>query len=155
MADEDFETLTVRLPKTLKATVEAVAHASGITITAFVRESLEAAIAPKTRTYELPGFSAKFSAFMEEHYGKEIMLLVEEPSGRRIFHDGALLPPTTNRALTNESLVTLVGEGFHGATVPRRDIVGWVSWNTRAEYDSLVRVLIDMGWHPGRTRRLA
>lgn len=152
MADEATDTLTIRIPRGLKALVEEAAKARGMTVTGVVRQALQETIIPAGRLYQHPGLSEAFEKFLEDARGKRVMLLViDERSGMRYFFEG-----TVDRDLTNESIVAISRKHARSPwIIPRRDVVAWVEdpavinrvalsltqqgWQARSPGDSLPR----------------
>src|SRR5688572_19740523 len=58
------ETLTMRIPASLKKAVDTVCRAHGTTITSFVREALVEKLNPPHRAVLGPGFTEQFDRFI-------------------------------------------------------------------------------------------
>ncbi len=123
MAHEATGTLTIRIPRALKALVEETAKARGMTVTGVVHQALQETITPRGRLYQHPGLSEPFEKFLDDARGKRVMLLViDERSGLRYFFEGAV-----DRDLTNESIVAISRKHARSPwIIPRRDVVAWV-----------------------------
>lgn len=141
MVDEATDTLTIRLPRALKALVEESAKARGMTVTGVVRQALQETITPAGRIYQHPGLSEAFEKFLEDARGKRVMLLViDERSGLRYFFEGIL-----DQDLTNESIVAISRKHARSPwIIPRRDVVAWV--DDPAVINRVAISLTQQGW---------
>jgi len=138
---DETETVTVtfRIPELLKSLVEQYAAARGDSLTSVLRSALEDAVAPKTRVYELPGFSSQFDGFIEKAERRAVMLLVIDSNGYRYFFRGHI-----DRNKTNTSLVTLEYRSKE-RVILRRDVVGWFL-NVPGVMNELSMRLVEQGW---------
>src|SRR5262245_31188051 len=139
---DDFETITVRIPKPLKELMERTARARSVTVTALIRETMQEALRPVGRIYQQPGLSAAFDDFIRNAAQAPVLSLVtEERSGHRYFFHGPI-----QRNLTNASLVAI--ERFNEAPwiIPRRDVVAWFEGNVPALLKDLALTLERQGW---------
>lgn len=141
MVDEATDTLTIRIPRALKALVEDAAKARGTTVTGVVRQALQDTITPAGRLYQHPGLSEAFERFLEETRSQRVMLLViDERSGLRYFFEG-----TVDRDLTNESIVAISRKHARSPwIIPRRDVVAWVE--DPAVISRVATSLTQQGW---------
>jgi uncharacterized protein (DUF1778 family) len=141
MVHEATETLTIRIPRALKALVEEAAKARGMTVTGVVRQALQETITPAGRLYQHPGMSEAFEKFLDDARGKRVMLLViDERSGLRYFFEGAV-----DRDLTNESIVAISRKHARSPwIIPRRDVVAWVE--DPAVINQVAISLTQQGW---------
>lgn len=139
---DEFETITVRVPKALKSTVEQFLEARGTSLTALVRDALQETVAPTRRMYELPGLTKAFSDFCEEAQRFPVMVLVtNDHDGRRTFFEGRI-----DRNQSNESLLTLQDVRDGVWVIPKKDIVGWFLGNVPASTNKLAMNLRRLGW---------
>jgi hypothetical protein len=141
MAENESETLTIRIPKGLKGRVEKEAKARSMTITGVVRQALQDALRPIARTYQHPGLSAAFDDFLKNVSAQPILVLVmDERSGQRYFFCGSVA-----RSLTNESILAIKRKHDAPWIIPRRDIVAWFG-GARGDLDELSLSLARQGW---------
>jgi hypothetical protein len=141
MADEPTDTLTVRIPRALKALVEETAKARGMTVTGVVRQALQETVTPAGRLYQHPGLTDTFDKFLQEARSKRVMILViDERSGNRYFFEG-----TVDRDLTNESIIAISRKHSRSPwIIPRRDVVAWVE--DPAVMNQVAMSLTQQGW---------
>ena len=140
-ADDPKETLTIRLPKGLKELVDRAAQDRETTVTNLVRIALQETLHPVGRTYQQPGFSKEFGAFLDKVMSKNqrvVLLVADEDSRRRYFVSGVLVAD-----FCNESLVA-IGNGRASLwIIPRRDVVAWYEGALHRE---LATELARQGW---------
>ena len=137
------ETLTIRLPKTLKATLDEAARTRAMTVTALVRQTLEQSLMPVSRTYQHPGLAPEFGAFLELAGRKQrpiIVLVLDDKSGQRFFFQGSIEP-----GFTNPSMLAIKQRGGLPWIIPRRDVVAWFAGDS-ADLDELAVSLTHQGW---------
>lgn len=140
--DEDIETITIRVPSSLKDTVEETAGSRGVTLTTFVRQALQDAIAPRGRIFERPGLTEKFDDFIKETRMEPVVVLVASDSGRdRFFVEGKI-----DKNFTGEAVVTIAGKGDQRWVLPRADVVAWFKPETAALLNKMAMALTRQGW---------
>ena len=145
--DARTETLTIRMPRTLKKSVEILARGRAMTMTGMVREALEDSLRSTAQPVraENPGLTPAFDHFVA-HLRKQkrpcpVIFLVADSRERRYFFEGFV-----DFDLTNETLLAM--QRRKGATswiIPRRDVVGWHQGEAR-NHEKLALALQEQGW---------
>jgi predicted transcriptional regulator len=138
---DEVETLTIRLPKVLKESVEELARSRSTTVTGIVKQALQESLQPPGRIYQQPGLTSALDEFLVKHgRGRVILLVVDDKSGERYFFEGR---PDLN--LTNESLVAIGRRNRTSWIIPRRDVVAWFA-GVAGEQNQLAVSLMRQGW---------
>jgi hypothetical protein len=143
-ADESVETVTFRIPSSLKSALDASADTRGETATAVLRAALEQYLGgDRYRVYELPGFTTRFDSFLKERLkqrGKPpVALLVQGREGRGYVYEG-----TIDFNCTADGVVA-VRSGDATNVIPRAFVVGWYG-DDAATVNRIVVALTRMGW---------
>jgi hypothetical protein len=120
---DGVETVSFRIPTSLRSAVDAAAELRHETATAVFRAALEEYLAPaRRRVHELPGFTKRLDDFLTDlakRPGKQaVLFIVEERSGRHVY-DGIL-----DAENTGDSLVAL-RNGEDTYVLPRAHVVAW------------------------------
>src|SRR5947209_35978 len=139
---DDLETLTIRVPSSLKSTVEKIANARGSTATALVRQALQEMLELPTRVLLVPGLTPACDEFLSNVPPQaKLMFLIVTPSGQRLFCEGRI-----NGNLSNETIIALEApRSMVPWVVLRRDVVGWFR-DLPALMTELADALLQQGW---------
>lgn len=140
MNEGRLTTITVNLPVSLKAVVEAFLDQHSMTLTGMVRGALQEAITPHLGPQDLPGFRAELTAALKRE--RVLLLLAADSSGNRFYVEGVI-----DHALTNDSLVTLwsqAGDPTSRVVILRRDVIAWFEGGARST--ALCAALRQRGW---------
>ncbi len=141
VGEEDTETLTIRIPRTLKSTVEQAARARAMSITGVVRQALQETVRPPGKLYQHPAYSPTFNDFLKEAGRRKVLILVvEERSGHRYFFEGAV-----DLDLSNDSLIAIRRAKDTPWIILRRDIVAWFG-GVPGDLNRLAMALTRQGW---------
>jgi hypothetical protein len=139
------ETITVRIPKDLKATFETACEARGITLTAGVRLALQDFVAPSTRVFELPGLSGAFQDFLRSdelrgRKGRALLLVIDEGGHRAVYYG------TIDFNLVEGGVVGIRTKGAQPWILLKKNVVGWFSADH--DFSEMIEALHQRGWHP-------
>lgn len=121
--DEPVETVSFRIPKSVKETVEQAAQLRHETATSIFRAALEEYLSPqRRRVHEIPGFTKRFDDFLDgltKGRGMQAALFVVEGRDGRYVYDGIFDPNSTNSSLV------AVKSGDNTYVLPRASVVAW------------------------------
>jgi hypothetical protein len=142
---EQTETITFRIPSSLKTLLEQYAQQNGPSLTTVVREAIQMHIAPTNRRlYVPPAFLPHFDAFVDALSNSRshvTILVVNDRSGDRVFFEGPI-----DGNFTNGSIVAIGRRNGQGPWIlPRKDVVGWFQ-GLPSEANSLANALTRQGW---------
>jgi hypothetical protein len=128
--EETIDTVTFRIPSSLKSALDAAAKLRGETATAILRTALEDALGgDRRRVHELPGFTSAFADFlssMKKRAQPYAALLVQGREGNPRVFEGGL-----NFNYTDDGVVA-IDKRDKTYVLPRGYIVGWYGGDANA-----------------------